>query len=423
MATTLAMMSLFMVSVFADDESSTTTTVTKTETAITKLPVYKTVRIATNSTIPDETFTFKIEPATVTDNTQINGITVKDGIAFTSNSEVSIGFGSSDNTSTGTEGDKSICEVTKDTYFDLTKVHFTNTGIYRYIVTEVPGTDSYITFDTKKYQVDLYVYKYGNSVGVGHIVLREIDLNENNEETINTEKPDKINFVNTVNVADLKIYKRVSGEEYTPDEEFSFYLSIPAGGDTITLTKGQTIHAEIYEGDPTQTEGTLVQENDITVRDTLYAADGKTVINDTLDTATFQSATYSQKFTLKANQYLKIIAPVSMIYFVEEADVTDEGYTQEYKYYENGNRSTVTIGSASTTTKHAAITTSADGTKTPVIVKGTVNTIANRVEFINSRELKPDTGINVDVTPFILITIIAVCSGILFFARKRRADR
>jgi hypothetical protein len=106
--------------------------------------------------------------------------------------------------------------------------------------------------------------------------------------------------------------------------------------------------------------------------------------------------------------------------------VTDEGYTQEYKYYESGIRSTVTAGSSSLDTKHAAITTSTDGTttkKTPVIVKGTVNTGTNLVEFINSRELKPDTGINVDVTPFILITIIAVCSGILFFARKRRADR
>jgi hypothetical protein len=58
------------------------------------------------------------------------------------------------------------------------------------------------------------------------------------------------------------------------------------------------------------------------------------------------------------------------------------------------------------------------------VIKGTVNTGTNELTFINTREItNPNTGLNLNLAPYVLITLIAVCGGILFFARKRRVDR
>jgi hypothetical protein len=110
-----------------------------------------------------------------------------------------------------------------------------------------------------------------------------------------------------------------------------------------------------------------------------------------------------------------------MIYFVEEADVTGEGYTQKYTYIEEGRRSTVTVDNNTGSTDEDAI--AAVDENGSVVIKGTVNTTKNEVNFINTRYINTETGISLDLIPYVLILTAAVCGGILFFVKKRRTDR
>jgi hypothetical protein len=416
----------------------------------TSLTVYKTVSIAKDSTIPEETFTVKMRPATseeiakTTTDGKVNGQAVEIGPQllqeFTGTEEdkvsgktyTTIGegdnaktylvddtrtytFGSSDSTATATENDNTKSEVTKDASFDLTELAFTHTGIYRYYIEEVIPTTTddegnatvanagYITYDSTIYQVDLYVYDYGTKgYGVGDMTIRKMNSNYVSEST----KPQNVTFKNYISVCDVKISKTVVGEAYD-DKPFTFYIRIPAGGDTIKLVKDQTINAEIWDANG------KVDDCDITVK-----AD-QTGDVSTLD---FTDSTIAQKFELEDGQYLKIVgAPVSMIYFVEEANVTAQGYTQTYRYTETGSRQTNTL--ANNTAESDATGSAAVVNNKSVVVKGTVNTMQNKVEFINTRNITVDTGITMDVIPYVLVLLAAVSGGILFVFKKRRTNR
>jgi hypothetical protein len=46
------------------------------------------------------------------------------------------------------------------------------------------------------------------------------------------------------------------------------------------------------------------------------------------------------------------------------------------------------------------------------------------VAFTNKRTVDvPNSGISVDVIPYILVMIVAVCGGVLFISKKRRIAR
>jgi pilin isopeptide linkage protein len=419
LATALAsvmVLGVFTTTAFADNAASS-----KAETPITEIPVSKVVEISLDSTIPDETFTFKMTPATTA---QINSAKIgnmdvevgpelkKDGVT---DDTVTLTFGSSDDTSTASADDHTVSDVTKSTTFDLTKLTFTHTGIYRYYISEVTSSDTYITYDTHKYEVDLYVYDYDGTCKVGAYTLKRID----SAGVYDATKPESVSFENKVNVCDITIHKTVAGETYSQNEAFTFYIRIPAGGDTITLTAGQTIHAEIWNATG------YVSDNDITVKRDLKKNDEGVVIEE-LDMTNSELA---QSFTLHDGEYLKICgAPVSMIYYVCEADVTDEGYTQTYNYKESGTRQTTTAADVEGQKAITTTTTKDDSgndvtVNTPVVIKGTTNTTINTVTFINTRYINVDSGINIDLTPYILVMVIAICGGLLFVIRKKRCAR
>jgi hypothetical protein len=52
-----------------------------------------------------------------------------------------------------------------------------------------------------------------------------------------------------------------------------------------------------------------------------------------------------------------------------------------------------------------------------------VNTTSTTVTFTNKRELTTPTGISVDVIPYVLVMLIAVCGAVLFISKKRRIAR
>jgi hypothetical protein len=402
-------LSLVTVPAFAEGTSETTSeaaTEATARTTVESIPVSKTVAVNSNASIPQETFTFTMTPATTDqiDGEKVGTVSVEPGVALTDN-DVTYSFLSTDTANV----DQTTGKLTKTgETFNITKtngVTFGHTGIYRYYIEEtVPANpEPYITYSNVKYMVDLYVYNDGTAYVPQEMSVTKITTVAG-KETSETVKPKDINFENTINTQNLLISKTVSGEEYTKDEEFDFWIMIPEGGDTITLSPKSTIQAQICDA-----TGTVKSSITLNVKgDQKYATADATGYKYVVDNG--------NNFKLKSGQYLKVCAPTTMIYFVVEKDYSNEGYTQTYKYTETGYKKTVTA----TTDETAGVENEAKD----VVIKGTVNTSTNQVQFINSRTVKnTNTGISLEVAPYALIVLIAICGGILFAIRKRRVDR
>jgi uncharacterized membrane protein len=369
------------------------------------------VKISDKGAIPEETFTFTMVPATTDsitkDKTDYN-INDKSGNVSV---EPGVALGTGKDTLTykyeSTDASKAVNnKVTKDDQsFDLTGVTFDHAGVYRYYITETPPekVEPYITYDSTKYVVDLYVYAESDGTYAPRDMVVTQIKTEGTKTTV-SEKPQEICFENSINTKTVSITKEVVGEEYSSDELFDFYIMIPLGGTTIYLSKDSTIQAQIYDKD-----GALV--NDKRSDDDGYVT---LAVNGEIANATFDEIqTLGTHFQLKNGETLKVYAPVTMIYYVEEKDYTSEGYTQTYKYDEEGTKD------STTKTKDGEADTEHDALKT--VVYGTTNTATNQVTFINTRELStPNTGISVDLIPYVLVAVIAVCGAMLLISEKKR---
>jgi hypothetical protein len=418
------------------------------ENPITQLPASKTVSLAKDSVIPDGTkFTIQMVPATADELKDENGKAkeaggqvVQAGVALPTvtpesgdavdYSKVVYEFGSDDTLTT--EGNTST--VTKsDKYFDLSQIPFTNTGVYRYYVSEdTTGAKSYIDYSSDKYEVDLYVFKYTKTVtnddneettedylGVGYCIVKKMEKQENGTYEYTGAKPETCGFTNTVKVANAKIGKQVNGEAYTVNEDFTFYIRIPAGGVSLNLTTEDSIKAQIVH-----TDGSDPTPVTIAVKRDLKA-------DEDLDKV-FTDSEISQEFTLKDGEYLELLgAPQGMIYFVQEKDYHSEGYTQTYTYTESGNVTTSdTLGNVTSVANpsHAAVTktVTTDNEDNEVAVytvntaKGTVNSEDSTMTFINTRVINPDTGVNLDLIPYVVILLAAAAFGAVLIIRKKR---
>jgi hypothetical protein len=375
--------------------------------AQTSIRVYKTVKVDSSSwgtLLPTETFEITMVPATseqlnpevegkVVPATNSYGVEVEAGPELTKDT-LEFTFDASDSTSGGS--------VEKYGDFNLNFVSdFTHTGVYRYYITEKVNDNKtgYISYDTKVYYVDLYVQQDSsdNFYVAEYVVV---------DEAKNT-KPQKISFENEIDCANLVIAKQVNGVEYQQGEFYTFRILIPEGGTTITLEQGQVFKAIILDANDTpvidEENGRTDKEGNVEI-----VVNGKDLQDDMSNGTTFK---------LKAGEKLKIIgAPVSMVYKVEE--VTDseqfqkEGYTVSYDYIEQGTFN-------ADKTKDGTNTTLSDQSGNSVT--GTVNTSKNEVHFINTRIIETPTGIALEVLPYALVVLVAVCGIALFVYKKRRS--
>jgi hypothetical protein len=366
----------------------------------TKLTVYKTVKVDESSwgaLLPTEQFEISMVPATAdqlttTDDstgeevkkTDINGNELEIGPALKTPT-LTFDFDATDSTSSGS------VEKSGDFKFEFDE-DFTHTGVYRYYITETANSSKsgYIDYDETEYTVDLYVQQDddGNYFVSDYIVI----------DTAKNAKPTKVSFTNEIYCADLVIAKNVEGVEYQKDELYTFRILIPVGGTTITLEQGQKFQAEILD------------KNNGLVKDDRTNSTGilDIVVNGTSLEANMSEGT---TFQLKAGEKLKILgAPVSMVYKVEEVTDTEqfqkEGYTVYYDYVEQGTFAT---------DKQNTTLSKQEGNS----VVGTVNTSKNEVHFINERIIETPTGVALEVLPYALVALVALC-GIAFIIYKKR---
>jgi energy-converting hydrogenase Eha subunit F len=416
------------------DSDPVTSTVTETGGAskngsvqepIESITVSKTVTAQRGVTLPTETFYLEMVPATADElkaaaeaektegnAPKVGNVTIQPGIDL-ADPVLDFTFDGTDSMASGS------VTKSKDFALDFTS-DYTAQGIYRYYIREVVQTSAatedaaatydkatnpdtkdgkmnYIQYDTNEYIVDLYLnWKDENTLVVTNTVVQLVG---------STSKPGKIEFTNEINTTTVMIKKLVDGVPAHLDEKFDFYILIPVGGDTITLTADQKIQCQIYDKNDKPVDGGVTE---LTVKGANIDVD---------------AAVDGTKFQLRDGDYMIIYAPLSMIFKVQEADYSKDSYVTTAAYTESGAFTDSKTVKFTGTTYDDTNDYDNDATDGIVTVKGTSNTDTD-VVFTNTRKIDVKTGINLDILPYVLVLVGALAiGGVWFFFRKRRTVR
>jgi pilin isopeptide linkage protein len=382
------------------------------DNGITKLPFTKVLKTNGAMVITNTTFEFTMVPHTPDTPTK-NGLTYTAGpslgnkgtvtISVNSNSEKNIttlvNTATTDSSKTYVEGLSvdSVEGIALKDSFDLSDLTFDKTGIYCYLVkeTEDDKSSATITYDTTEFIVDLWVECKDD--GTSDIYLIQSQLYSSKDK-----KP--LVFENSLKTSTLKIQKNVNGSKAVPtNKEYTFWIKIPTGGTSIDLESGLAIDAKKYTPgnesptgvDSIKVGGTMEQEQDTaTAKDT---------------TNTEESGWCS--FTLQDGQYLEITGlPAGMVYYLFEQDYQSEGFVTYHKTLYGDNITPPDVSSFTSDDKGN-------------VANDTLKKDKNAVFFLNTADIPSNTGIVLDVMPYVAIVLAAAACAVLFIARKRRITR
>jgi hypothetical protein len=410
---------------FADENNETTGTTTETttgtttgttkvsgqikdENGITTLPFTKVLKTNGAMIITDTTFEFTMVPDTPTESTKSNltyqagpslGDKAKETLSINSDSKNDIktlvNKDTTDSDKTYVEGlsESSVEGIALTGVFDLSGLTFTNgAGIYRYLVkeTEDAKSSATITYDTTQFIVDLWV----NNEGKIYVVQSQLYASDDKKPLV---------FENSLKTSTLKIQKNVNGTKSVPaDTEYTFWIKIPTGGTSITLADGLEIGAKKYTtGNTTPTD-----VNSIKVGGTMAQEESTATAKNTTGEGTGWCS-----FTLQNGQYLEITGlPAGMVYYLFEQDYQSQGFVTYHK--------TVTGDSIETPAEDSFTNNNKGSDASGTTVEG-----KNGIFYLNTADLPANTGIALDVMPYVVIVLAAAACAILFFFRKRRPMR
>jgi pilin isopeptide linkage protein len=370
-----------------------------------ELPIQKVLELAAGSSVPTGDFTFKIEPATVSsDAEKISGMTVQTGVALTKDTvTINMVDGYTSLTQAEVAGlNGSVTGVTRTVNYDFDKnATWTGAGIYRYTVREDATTKlSFVQeYDSTVFTVDVYVTNQGTTAAP--------DYKTSYIKAYDSDKyKSPIVFKNTTNTESLVISKKVTDAlNSNSTQEFTFWIKIPVGGDSLTLGSGEGFAAVKTDANGNETKYTAAT-SPIKVGGYDKNEDGE-YLDATKETPSADTGWCS--FTLKNGESLTIQdVPVGMIYFLYEEQV--DGFST---YEENA------------TASHTPSTDKDDYTyyKTGKLSKHTIVEKNNYETFWNIREI-PNSGIVVDILPYIAVVLAAVAAfAVLLVSRKRRNAR
>lgn len=239
---------------------------------------------------------------------------------------------------------------------------FPHAGLYEYTVAETAGSTTGVTYDDASYNLRVYVVnKDGGDLEVQTITAAK-----------NDEKQDEIGFTNTYRKnASLTISKSTVGSMADKTKGFAF---------TITFTKSGT-----ESDDVTSYTGKIGEENvvcNVGTETTFYLHDGESLVFDSL--------------------------PVGTRYVVTEQAAQD-GYKPSVNVVENGveqtERSAADTESLSTAEANAT---------------NLVGENENKVEFTNTYDDIPVTGLVLNNLPAVMLIAISAAALVLLTLCKRR---
>lgn len=192
----------------------------------------KKISAGDNVKAPNTSFTFEVSAAEQeTDNNQV--VTAYEGVLG------GLYFAEGDDTITFTPDATSLTNTTEISV-DVSK--FNNAGVYHYKVKETAGSYDGMDYDTKVY--DVYVYVENSDKGLEISAV---------ESRLNGKKSD-ITFDNKYNTNKLTLKKVIEGKQANMSKEFKFELTINgAAGEKYTAVNGNDVK--------TITSGTSVEYN------------------------------------------------------------------------------------------------------------------------------------------------------------------
>jgi hypothetical protein len=368
------------------ESTGTTTTAGKTGNGtdpLTTLSFVKLVNAPVGARITNETFTFTMTPDSTANGEELKGdMQVWPGVVpsgqenlTTSVSTNQDGITDVASTITGYESESVTSGVAYPVSFDLSGLDFSEHGraVYRYTVIETNPDKNHITKGGKVYTVDLYVDEEGK-------IVYEQAINKNT----NAKVP--IIFTNKLQTTSVTIKKVVEGnllsEEDKTTKDFTFVMQIPEGGVDLNLTAGATFKYTKYDRDNNETTGYI------------------TVGGDQGDAETDWPA--SNTFTLKNGERVVFEnIPIGMIFMCKETAAS--GFSVSYSHTAAG----------------GSFNDEAEGNPTDYITtRGN-----DEVTFTNTKE-EVDTGIILDIMPYVAVILIVAAAGVTtILAKKRRMVR
>lgn len=351
-----------------------TSTIGDGSTAIHHLDFVKILEAAAGSAVTDETFTFTMTPATQEDINK--AVAAGNTASYTVNPGVGSGLTATVTTNQGdtpdvatTLSDYNTTGVEYTTYFDLDDINLSDaeTGIYRYNVVETNERTDYMTVGGEQFIVDLYVDQNQ------HVVYAK--------SMTNAYQKEPIVFTNTLQTTNVTIEKKVTGNMLTTADqttkEFTFKMQIPEGGDTLVLSEGATFSYTKYNGNNQIGTGTI------------------TVGGSKTDGA----SSYTNEFTLKNGERIVFNnIPIKMIFACYE--VEDSDFSVSYEY---------TSGNLDEKVAHNSTGT-----------YFTSDVADNVLTFTNTKVDKVDSGIILDIMPYIAVILIVAAAGVTTILAKRK---
>lgn len=231
----------------------------------------KTVEAEDNTLMPKTAFTFSVVPGAAATGEEGRVIYAGevDGAGFAAGAET-IAFAPEDK------------ENTKSTQIQLDVSKFTKPGIYRYEVTETAGNYDGITYDTKTYNLDVYVVN-GTE---GNLVIDGATLNDS------TTGDKGQGFTNSYATNNLTVKKVITGNQADMKKEFEFTITINGAegeqynmenaGKTTPITSGENVTVQLGHNEEVKIYGLSAADTYRVVEEDC-SADGYTTTIDSSD--------------------------------------------------------------------------------------------------------------------------------------------
>jgi hypothetical protein len=359
-----------MVPAFA--EEATTTTQVKGAygdgtNEITQLPVTSVYAIDNIGLMPDGKFTYTLTPTDAPSGASSDvhrGVNIGKNGAETSSQTVTFESKGFDKNYEGETQQTLTAEI------PMYVPSGTKDGIYCYTLTQsnTGVNNSQASYDDATYTVELTVKEE-------KVVLAQV-YNKNNV------KVEPV-YTNTISNKDKLRVRNYVTTEYGDPKEFTFHVTIPAGGNEngVTLTAGTEIYGYKYNEN-----GEELEEVVVTV-----TADNERGTGNT--------------FTLKDGEYVDFPnLPANLKYYTNESDANSDLYTSIVYGYEKTTSPTVATDkySKSEATVHKEFNLSE----------------VHYVEYINTRGIIA-TGVTMDTTPYVLMFVAAAGLAVLSLAKKK----
>jgi hypothetical protein len=330
--------------------------------------------------------------------------------------------------------------------FDFSGVTFTEPGVYAYelsvkyesLATRSDGVKGLLNFLGDSTNETEHTHTYPVLVTVqnddtnGFYISNIIVKSEDGKSKIYQSSQLWAALSETLNYVKLTITNEVKGTAANPNDVFNYYIYIPELGNTgggIDLVKDELIKGTITRKDgSTETLNIPVGEKiyftlkqgdkyELYVPDTMIFSVYQ--LDDDLTTTAAEGTAVGNKVTVGSGE-----DATEAIYSGTVDNKAPEGYSTVHQYAQettlNSGSTKYVLDACDWVDDHDGGTDSdGDQMKHEGVIYSTND---NAVHFINTKALKVNTGVTMDILPYVLVVAAAAALAVLTIAKKRKTD-